>query len=201
MTALPAAPTRPLGPVVLHLVRHGESTWNAEGRLQGQIADVPLTRRGRGQARRAAVHLAGRGVDAVFTSDLLRAVQSAHEVGVATGQVPVPEPALREQALGDLQGRLTRELVAQPPPAGVHVSEVRWGGGESIADVHARLVAYFARLRVDPPGRRVALVSHGDTIRVALAVLRGASARDVDWVEVPNGSVTTVRVPAQEDDS
>lgn len=122
----------------------------------------------------------------------MRAAQTAHEVGVATGQEPVPEPALREQALGDLQGRLTRELRARPTPAGVHVSEVRWGGGESIADVHARLVAYFDRLLADPPGRRVALVSHGDTIRVALAVLRGASTRDVDWVQVPNGSVTTV---------
>ena len=180
--------------MVIHLLRHGESTWNAEGRLQGQVAHVPLTGRGRGQARRAAAQLAGRGVDALVTSDLVRAAQTAHEVGVATGLVPVPEPALREQALGDLQGRLARELQTQPTPAGMHVSEVRWGGGESIADVHARLVVFFARLLADPPGRRVALVSHGDTIRVALAVLRGVSARDVDWVPVGNGSVTTVTV-------
>ena len=118
MTARSAVHTRPRQPVVIHLVRHGESTWNAEGRLQGQVADVPLTHRGRGQARRAAAQLAGRGVDALVTSDLVRAAQTAHEVGVATGLVPVPEPALREQALGELQGRLTRDLQTQPPPPG-----------------------------------------------------------------------------------
>ena len=176
----------------LHLVRHGQSEWNLEGRLQGQTPHVPLTAVGREQAAAAGRLLAGSGVDAVLTSDLLRARQTADVIGTLLDVVPLVEPALREQALGSLEGRLTRELTAEPTPAGVHVSEVRWGGGESVADVHARMGRFLARLTVDPPGESVVLVSHGDTIRVALAVLRGLGHREVEWMEVPNGSVTTV---------
>lgn len=186
----------------LHLVRHGQSVWNAEGRVQGQTSHVPLTLLGHAQAGSAARQLAGlrrdgravdrSPVDAIVTSDLRRARETADVLGVVLGLVPRVEPALREQALGSLEGRLTSELVAEPSPDGVHVSEVRWGGGESIRDVHARVARFLERLCADPPGSSVALVSHGDTIRVALAVLAGLDHREVEWVAVPNGSVTSV---------
>lgn len=176
----------------LHLVRHGQSTWNVEGRLQGQAAGVPLTRVGREQAAGAARALASTPVDALLTSDLLRATQTAALIGAALGVEPAPAPALREQSLGDLEGRLSRDLVAEPTPAGLHVTEVRWGGGESIADVHARVGAFLAALLADPPGDHVVLVSHADAIRVALAWLRGLGPREVEWVEVGHGVVTTV---------
>ncbi|NHA67314.1 histidine phosphatase family protein [Phycicoccus flavus] len=185
----------------LHLVRHGESTWNVERRLQGATAHPPLTARGRQQAAAAADVLRHRvtGPVRVLSSDLVRARETADVVAAALGVPVVSEPGLREQALGDLEGRLTADLREQPVPDGLDVTEVRWGGGESIADVHVRLRALLARL-LGPDGADdvpdLVLVTHGDTLRVALAVLDGRDHRDVDWRVVGNGEVVTRDVGA-----
>lgn len=176
----------------LHFVRHGESTWNVEGRVQGQTHHVPLTGLGFAQARAAARTLAGRDVRRLVSSDLVRARQTADVVGDALGLTPEYEPALREQSLGSLEGRLAAELVPETTSPGQHVTSVRWGGGESVADVHARVGGYLERLLADPGPGDVVLVSHGDTIRIALAYLRGHRPDQVDWCALPNGSVTTV---------
>jgi broad specificity phosphatase PhoE len=139
----------------------------------------------------------------LLSSDLTRAVETATVLGRVLRLPHRVEPALREQALGSLEGRLTRSL-AQPPapppsapePPDEPVWHVRWGGpsSESVADVHARVGAFLRDLLLRPPGSSIALVSHGDTIRVMLAWLRGGSPVDVEWCEVPNGSVTSVEV-------
>lgn len=178
----------------LYLVRHGESTWNVEGRLQGQTMHVPLTALGESQAARAAEELMGKGVVALWSSDQLRAQQTARIIGERLGVSPRWTALLREQGLGELEGKLAEELQPEPTPPGQHISEVAWGGGESIRDVHRRLQELCVLLRDEHrPGDRVALVSHGDTIRVLLAVLQGRGHRDVDWVPIANGSVTRVR--------
>lgn len=177
----------------LYLVRHGESTWNVEGRLQGQTMHVPLTALGESQAARAAEELMGKGVVALWSSDQLRAQQTARIIGERLGVSPRWTALLREQGLGELEGKLAEELQPEPTPPGQHISEVAWGGGESIRDVHRRLQELCVLLRDEHrPGDRVALVSHGDTIRVLLAVLQGRGHRDVDWVPIANGSVTRV---------
>ena len=115
----------------LLLVRHGQSTWNAARRLQGQVMDVPLTAAGRQQAQQAAREVA-RQVPAgtpVLTSDLLRALQTAELVAQPLGVVPVLTPLLREQALGSLEGKGIDELTAEPTPPGRHVTEgLGWRG-------------------------------------------------------------------------
>ncbi|NHI18024.1 histidine phosphatase family protein [Phycicoccus endophyticus] len=176
----------------VHLVRHGESTWNLQRRLQGQTAHPPLTGRGREQAARAAATLRRlvAGPVRLLSSDLIRARQTA-DILAGTLGVEVHERAeLREQALGALEGRLTRELRAQPVPAGLDVTEVRWGGGESIADVHARVGLLLAEVALWPVPD-IVLVTHGDTLRVALAVLEGRGHREVAWEVVGNGEVVT----------
>lgn len=177
-------------PVHLHLVRHGESTWNVEGRLQGQALHPDLTDLGHAQARAAATALQGLvdGPATVITSDLLRARSTAGHIARILGTEPVLDRDLREQALGDLEGRLTSELAAEPTPPDTHLSEVRWGGGESLEDVHHRLAAPIQRAR-DTAYEHVVWVSHGDTMRVALARLAGRTHREVDWDPIPNGSV------------
>lgn len=174
-------------------MRHGQSTWNAEGRLQGQTVHPPLTAAGWEQARAAAAEVARRvrrGPVEVWSSDLVRAAQTAEVVGRALG-VPVHhDEGLREQALGRLEGRLARDLSPEPTPAGRHVTEVRWGGGESIADVHLRIRWFLAR--VLPVRGHLVLVSHGDAIRVACAVIRGEGHRSVSWDPVVNGDVLSL---------
>lgn len=177
----------------LHLIRHGESTWNVEGRLQGQTSHPRLTARGRRQARSAAGALESTAIDAIWSSDLARAVETAEIISEIVDSDVSTTPLLREQALGDMEGKLTTELEPLPTPDGTHISEIRWGGGESIEDVHRRLSRFMDQLRAEPSGE-VALVSHGDTIRVLLALLAGRSHRDVEWIPVENGVVIPVEI-------
>ncbi|HSO69408.1 MAG TPA: histidine phosphatase family protein [Arachnia sp.] len=178
--------------MILHLVRHGQSTWNLERRLQGQRMDVPLTALGRAQADGAALALVDAPLTAVVTSDQLRALQTAEAIATRRGVPTHQSPLLREQALGALEGLTYDELTAEPVPDGQHISEVRWGGGESVRDVHARLTIFVALLRdTHAPGAELAVVSHGDTLRILLAVLEGRGHREVEWIEIANGQVLT----------
>ncbi|KGN36816.1 histidine phosphatase family protein [Knoellia subterranea] len=182
-------------PVQLHLVRHGQSTWNVEGRLQGQTAHPDLTDLGHEQARTAAATLAARidGSVEVLTSDLQRARSTADRIASTLGVEATNDPDLREQALGHLEGRLTADLQPEPTPDGQHVSEVAWGGGESLRDVHERLAAPIQRAR-DTAYEHVVWVTHGDTMRVALARLAGRTHREVAWDPIPNGAIVTVEL-------
>ena len=160
--------------------------------MQGQTRHVPLTAAGRRQAHEAARALADHDVRLLVTSDLTRALQTAEILGGVLRLTPVLEPRLREQSLGTLEGRLATELVPETTSPGQHVTSVRWGGGESVADVHTRVGAYLRELLADPSEGDTVLVSHGDTIRIALAYLRGRPPPDVDWRPLPNGSVTSL---------
>lgn len=174
----------------LVLVRHGQSEWNLERRLQGQTMDVPLTPLGRDQAVAAAqavADLVPHGTE-VWTSDQLRAVQTAAPIAEALGVTPRPTELLREQALGTMEGKRFDELEPEPVPDGLDISEVCWGGGESIEQVHWRsrqLLDELAATGLDA----VVLVGHGDALRVLLAAADGRSHRDVAWVELGNGEV------------
>lgn len=178
--------------MIVHLLRHGQSTWNLEKRLQGQTMHVPLTELGRDQARDAAGKLRERPIAAVWSSDQLRALETARLVA-GVHQLPVTEaPWLREQCLGELEGRRYSELRPEDTPEGMHISEVRWGGGESIADVADRLRPGMDELRRRYGAEdEVVLVSHGDTLSVLLAILEGRGHRDVAWPSWANGHVET----------
>lgn len=151
--------------------------------------DVPLTELGLSQAAAAARVLDGARLAAVVTSDQLRAVQTADVISARAG-APVRHTALlREQALGSLEGVSYDDLREEPVPEGLHISEVRWGGGESVADVHARMAVLVGQLRDAHAHDELAIVSHGDTLRILLAVLEGRGHREVEWIEFANGQV------------
>jgi broad specificity phosphatase PhoE len=178
-------------PLTLLLVRHGQSEWNAAGLMQGQTAAVPLTALGHAQARRAAAELAGARPGALVSSDLRRAVQTAEHCARATGLRFGTTPALREQGYGVLEGRPSRELWDV-----VDWTDPHWSadGGESLAELHARVGAYLKHLCAEPPAPVVALVTHGDTIRAAQAVAAGLGADALPAVTPPNGTVTRLEV-------
>lgn len=171
----------------LYLVRHGESTWNAAGLLQGRTAHVPLSRRGTAQARAAATRLRAVPVDAVYTSDQRRCLQTARLIASAHGLAPHPDPALREQGHGSWEGgpavRLAPLLAAAGPD---------WAppGGESARRLYRRVSRFVAAL---PAGLdEVVVVSHGETIRALLAVLAGHPVERAPAHLPENGQVTLV---------
>ncbi|MCZ2813631.1 histidine phosphatase family protein [Modestobacter sp. VKM Ac-2979] len=181
-------------PLTLLLVRHGQSEWNAAGLMQGQTAHVPLTELGHQQAAQAATELAaltrdGGGPGALVSSDLHRAVQTAEHCAAATGLALSTTPALREQGYGVLEGRPSRELWDV-----VDWTDPHWSaeGGESLAQLHSRVAGYLDRLRTDPPAAVVALVTHGDTIRAAQAVVAGLGPDQLPGITPHNGTVTTL---------
>lgn len=179
--------------MILYLVRHGQSTWNVEHIVQGQTPHPPLTALGIAQAAAARDELCRVQLDEVLASDQVRAQQTASIIAAPHGLTVVTTPLLREQALGELEGKRYEDLAPEEVPEGTHISEVRWGHGESLADVACRMRDLLDWLRATfEPQARLALVSHGDTLRVLNTVLAGGSHRDVDFETAPtwpNGHV------------
>ena len=178
----------------LHLVRHGQSSWNLQHRVQGQQHAPELTDLGRAQAAGAAAVLAGTQATLLLTSDLTRAVQTAEIIGRATGLAPAVTTLLREQGLGSLEGLTTGEAGAAL--AGVDLSdpETPYGDGESRQDVLNRFREMLTSPLVADVGHDdgIIMVSHGDTIRIAVAHLLGEHPVTGPWRSIDNGCVVTV---------
>lgn len=184
---------------VLWLVRHGESTWNALGLVQGQRAEPRLTRLGAAQARAVARHLAGRHVRTLYTSDLLRAVETARLVAAVLGLEPTVDARLRERALGSAEGLPSSSLV--PGHSGIGGGRVLDAdaappGGESVRRLCRRVGRFLDELAPadalghGPPGD-VVLVAHGGVVRAALAHLDGVPSDEMVWGPVGNGHVVS----------
>lgn len=180
----------------VYLVRHGESEWNVRRLTQGQTSHPPLTGVGREQARVAteiiSTDLAYRQerLEWLVTSDLARAVETARIISDSLGVLAHPDPRLREQGLGRLEGRGYDETWAVADQHDWSDPTVPVAGGESAAALHTRIGAVLGEL---VPGRTTALVSHGDAIRAALAQIAGMDPGGAPWVPVPNGAVFRVR--------
>jgi probable phosphoglycerate mutase len=166
----------------LVLLRHGQTTYNAGSRMQGQL-DTELSELGREQAAAAAEVLAKRQPLLIVSSDLQRALDTAVALGERSGQPVLVDPRLRETHLGDWQGLTHLEVDASAPGARLAWREdARWAphGGESRVDVAARslpvvaeLVAAQTEWGADEPDRPVVLVAHGGLIAALTAALLG----------------------------
>lgn len=149
----------------LLLVRHGESTWNAAGRMQGQTVSPELTGRGRRQAVEAGAQLLARGPERLLTSDLVRARQTAVIIGTTLRLEPEVNLLLRERHYGTWQGSDSGEAVRATRSLPDHV---RVPGGESLLEVRQRWATLLAGLRgICGP---VVMVTHGNLIVEAAGV-------------------------------
>ena len=164
-------------------VRHGETAWNADSRMQGQL-DIPLNALGRLQAQRLARALADEPLDAIYASDLSRAFDTAQAVAALTGHRVTADTALRERAFGVFQGLTYTEIEQRWPEQGA-----RWRardvdfvpeGGESLRQLSVRSVEAAARLAAAHAGGTILLVAHGGVmdclyraaVRIELDVIR-----------------------------
>jgi alpha-ribazole phosphatase len=185
----------------LWLVRHGESTWNEARRFQG-AKDAALSARGRAQAAALAAALPGRGIDAVYTSPLRRARETAAACARVLGLPLTEEDGLREVGLGDWEGLPVETVVARygdhywrwllapgdhPPP-----------GGEPMGALAARMRQAVAAIAARHPAGRVLAVTHGGAIATFLCDCLHLSLNAVWRLRIDNTSLTGLRLPEAE---
>mgnify|MGYP001185913395 CR=1 FL=1 len=160
----------------LLVIRHGETAWNAEHRIQGRL-DVPLSPTGIWQAGRLAQRLAAEPIDAVIASDLARAWMTAVPLADARGLAMVAEPRLRERVFGIFEGKTLDEVAAQHPEefAAWRARDVAWRipGGESGLEFIARVLAAVEEIAASFAGRTVAVVTHGGVLDIIYRNARG----------------------------
>ena len=158
----------------LWLVRHGETDWNAEGRWQGH-ADVPLSEIGRDQAHRLAQRLEGVSFDAVISSDLVRALETARIVSARLGSSPslVIDPRWREIHVGALSGLTPAEAEARGLGRWHRPFDERYPDGESRAEMGVRVAQALTQVAREYAGKRAIVFSHGGTIKSAFGALLG----------------------------
>lgn len=175
------------------LVRHGETDYNLSGRWQGHL-DIPLNRQGREQAQQVAAALASRGLQAIYSSDLSRALETAQTIAAAAGLSQVrTDKRLRELNCGIFQG-LTRSEIALTYPMEInhwdHSDDYVIPSGESRLQVKARVADFWNYLMQHETAERVAIVSHGGSIRWILNHLFDKAV--IDGYHFVNTSVTTL---------
>jgi broad specificity phosphatase PhoE len=181
------------------LVRHGESEWNAAGRLQGQ-ADPPLSALGRHQAAHMAARLVDEPIDAIVASDLLRAFDTAAALAAAIGLPVLAREDLREVDLGSWTGASRDQIEAGDPDAWRRwrVEGIEgWQGGERYADAIGRVAAAVHSIAAEWEGRTVVAVTHGGCIRLATCHLLGLPAGQLGRImSIGNASITEFLVEA-----
>ena len=145
-------------------IRHGETAWNVDTRIQGQL-DIGLNDVGRWQAQRLGQALADEELSAVYSSDLSRAFDTAQAVADGAGLSVQVDAGLRERDFGVFQGQTFKEIALRWPE-----QSERWRkrdpafgpeGGETLQVFYQRCVATAERLAAAHPGQTIALVAHG----------------------------------------
>jgi 2,3-bisphosphoglycerate-dependent phosphoglycerate mutase len=178
-------------PVQLLVVRHGETTWNGAGRIQGS-RDSPLTARGLAQARATGARLASERVGALYSSDLGRAQQTAREVAAATALPIRTDARLRERAFGVLEGKTWEEIARDHPIDAQLLREDPFRpapGGESLAQFRDRVTGALARIAAEAGTDRIAIVTHGGVLGVLYREAAGIPLHAPRTYTTPNAAV------------
>jgi uncharacterized phosphatase len=167
--------------MIVAFIRHGQTDWNREGLLQGS-SDIPLNDTGREQARDALMTVRSRPWDAVVSSPLRRARETAEIIAAGIGvELGAAYPELAERDYGDLEGTPSADAIERWPHRD-------YPGAETLAAVAARGLAALDAIARDLPGKSVLVVCHGTIIRYTLARISGRPVPGID-----NGSVSMLR--------
>jgi broad specificity phosphatase PhoE len=181
----------------IFLARHGESDWNVEKRFQGH-SDRPLTERGRQQAHALADLVAFEEIEAVYTSPLKRAQETAEIVAATAGLEPVELPELREVDTGSWSGLSRADVEARFPEgfARWRSGGSGWEDGESYEEMAERVIRALRTIAEDHPDGRVLVISHGGPIRAIHAAAEGLAIKDYRRLKPvePNARLSAVAV-------
>jgi probable phosphoglycerate mutase len=182
-------------PTRICLVRHGETEWNAERRIQGQI-DIGLNETGLRQAVAAGRWLKSAGIMALYSSDLKRAWTTAQSIGAQLGLVPTPVPEMRERRYGVFEG-LTYDEAKANHPAGYAAFEGRnadydFENGESLHAMFERVTGKLMELAALHPGETIAIVLHGGVLDIINRFVRGNSLETPRDFLIPNAGINWI---------
>ena len=156
-------------PTRIIAIRHGETEWNVDTRIQGHL-DIPLSATGRWQAGRLADALRDEPIKAIYASDLTRAWETAQFVAQTRAAAVIKEEGLRERHFGEFEGKTFAEIESALPE-----QSLRWrkrdphfapAGGETLVVLRSRVLEAAARLAALHPGEQIALVGHGGVMDV-----------------------------------
>ena len=171
----------------LILIRHGESASNLVNVIAGHL-DVPLTDLGLEQARQTEAHLASMPIDAIYSSDLQRALNTAKPHAERRGLCVIPDPELREICCGRWEGKAREELEKTDTKAYCEGFRHHYFGftmpeGESEHACRARFYNAVQRIAGQHAGKTVLIVSHGAVIRSFWAAIRGLTDEEANKVQ------------------
>lgn len=176
----------------LWLVRHGETDWNVQSRMQGQ-SDEPLNAQGRAQAAAVKERLRGETIHAVYASDLARAWETAQGLDMTPLKA---EPRLREMNFGRWEGLTYEEIQAHDPDVlarwGAEVMDFTPPGGENLRQFAQRVASVLEELRENHALETVLLVAHGGSLQILLALALGLSPEKYWQFYMKPGSVSEV---------
>jgi uncharacterized phosphatase len=172
---------------LLYLVRHGETDWNRERRIQGST-DIPLNEVGREQAARAGALLSRRHWDGIASSPLARAYETAQIIGAELGlaDIEILED-LVERAYGEAEGLVDSELAARFP------GETEVPGRETREQVAARVLPSLIALAERHPGSNLIVATHGAVIRTVMETVASGSSQH-RGKSITNGSIHSFRL-------
>jgi len=174
-------------------VRHGETAWNVDARIQGQL-DIGLNDTGRWQARRVGEALATETITAEYSSDLGRAHETAQAVAEVTGIPVVADEGLRERSFGIFEGK-TFDEIHETWPDHAHNWRKRipeWqppDGGESLLELRERVTRTMQELAARHPGEQIVVVAHGGVLDTLYRVATGQEVNSPRTWELPNGAI------------
>jgi probable phosphoglycerate mutase len=185
------------GKTEICLIRHGETAWNAELRIQGHC-DLPLNETGFLQAEALAGRLAERNFDAIYSSDLLRARQTAEPLARAH-KLPVRiDAALRERNFGCWEGKTREEMLAADAAMAEALAARRPDdvppGGESLRQHRTRVLSCLSGLASLHAGQTVAVVTHGGTLDLVYRHVHGIPIERPRDFPLPNASINWLSV-------
>lgn len=186
----------------LVLLRHGQSEWNALGKWTGQI-DVPLTKKGRAEARKAARHLRDLPLHGAYTSELSRAYQTLDEIKDTLGLnnlTTKKHAALNERDYGDYTGKNKWQIAKEIGEEKFMKLRRSWDypvpNGESLKDVYVRVLPYYKKhIEKDlKDGKNIIITAHGNSLRALMKYLENVADNKVHEVEIGTGELLVYEV-------
>lgn len=179
------------------LIRHGETVWNAEGRIQGQ-GDSPLTERGVAQAKAVAKRLQHEPFTMLYASHLGRVIETARYIAAITGHPLTIDERLQERHYGLFEGLTYADAQVQHPEIYATYQQQRYTadythpGAESLRQLTERGQAVLQELAQKHPGERLAIVSHGAFLGAVLRHILGVPLGGKHGFRLANGSISEV---------